>query len=227
MSEILDTFKNPWVLGGGAAVGLVLLMMAKTNTNAGTASDVSNAGGMPASIVGQYNIAALDAVTKQAQIAASLGAVAIQADAQKQVSVLNVIQNNSNNLAQVQQAALTTGASIINNQITSQSAVIIDAMNNSNRLGLAQEQTIQTKITTNGAVQIAQEQAKAARNASNNALIGSLLGSVASVVAAPFTGGASLLGLAGAFGGSSGPSTGSLIASGFTNTGPQLGDPVY
>lgn len=195
MSDLANTFSNPWVLGGGAALGLVMLMMAKTKTNQGTANDVATAYGLPASVVGQYNIAALGAVTQQAAIAADVGKAALAADTTKQVAVLDAIKNMNTNAAVVQQAAITSGAGIINTQIQTQGATIIDAMNNTNRLSLAQEQTIQSIHHDNATVQAAQIQAKAARNASNNALLGKVLGIGASIIAAPFTGGASLAGM--------------------------------
>lgn len=203
MENFANTFKNPWVLGGGAAVGIVMLMMARTSTNKGTANDITSAGGMPASIIGQYNIAALGAVTQQAAIAADVGKAALAADTTRQVAVLDAIKNANTNLAVIQQASITSDAGIINNQITTQGAVIVDASNNTNRLLLAQQQTQQVQITSNAQVQIAQAQAKAAKAASNNALLGKVLGIGASLIAAPFTGGASLLG-AGSFLGSNG-----------------------
>lgn len=214
--------ENPVVLIGGAALGLVLLMSGRGAANAATTGTSG-----PSSGVLAYNMAGLQAVTAQYHDQVDLAKTGIAADVTTQLAAYQTLQNLQNNETVVKGKMIDSNTGIVQSAIASSTAITLDTQNNTNRLGLAYVTLEQQKVASNAAVQIAQEQAKAAKSASTNGLIGQILGTVASVVAAPFTGGMSLASLPGLFSGGGSQSPANLTAAGFTNTGPVAGDPIF
>lgn len=193
MSEgVVKTLTNPYVLAAGAALGLVLMLSGRAG--AATGSNTGQAASSPfTTAVVEYNKAALDNVTQQAQIAGQVAIARTQADMTSQVATLQTIQNIAASRNDVMKQAIISNQGILNSQITGNTAIITDLADNAARLGMAQQQTTQTKITSDAAIEIARQQAKAAEHAANMGFASNLLGSVAKIAAAPFTGGASLL----------------------------------
>lgn len=191
MSDLAATFKNPYVIGGGVLVGLILMMSAH-KANGATSGGPVTADPVYTTAVLENNKAAMAATTAQAGIAAGVATQRISADMTLGVATLNTIQNADNNRALVAKQAIMSNEGIIKSQIETASATTIDINNNMARLGLAQEQTHQVQIQTNGAVDIAHAQASAVKHAADVNAIGNIVKTAASVIAAPFTGGASL-----------------------------------
>jgi hypothetical protein len=191
MSGIAETFSNPYVLGGGALLGLVLLMSKK---NASTA-DATGVSPSYSSAVAALNQSAIMAVTQQAQIAANVAIAKHQDDTTVKVATLATIKAFDDNRRVVANQQVISQQGIIQTMVSTQGAVEMDVFNNANRLALAQEQTIQSIHHDNANVQIAQQQAKAAKDAANSNLLGNIIKTAVSVGMAPFTGGASLIGL--------------------------------
>ena len=186
--DLAKTFENPYVLIGGAALGLILLM-----SKGGTAAAATSTNASSTTAVAAYNQAALGAVTQQASIAADVAKTNINADVTKTLGLYSTLASMQQNNDQLAATQSQSSAGITNNMITSNAAIVIDQSNNATRLGLGQQQVTATSITANAQVQIAQEQAKAAKNAAQMGALSSVLGTVGKLVAAPFTGGASLL----------------------------------
>jgi hypothetical protein len=166
--DMMKTLSNPWVLGGGLVLGVIVLVM----NNGGGASSAS------ASTVGanlSYNEAALSATTQQAQISANLGVAQFSAD----------VASQDNNSSQIQQTLINANAGITNSQIQSNAAMVIDQSNNNTRLGLGYQQEVTSITQSNNSVSIANAQAKAQEAASNNSLFTSIAGDATKLLMSP------------------------------------------
>lgn len=176
------TLKNPWVWGGGAVIGAVLLLRSgPANAAAASRMDAANPTYMSSAVA--MNAAAMGTQVQLAQISANLGATAFQADTAKQLGFYSLIKAIDDNNAIIENNRVSSEAGITNNLITSSTAIIVDQANNANRLALAYETTTQSEIQANKDVSVAKLQADAQKAVSHNSMIGSIVGGFTNVLA--------------------------------------------
>jgi hypothetical protein len=172
---------NPVVLGGGAILGVVLLLHSSSGTaaNASAAADAANPTVTSAAV--DMNTAALGAQVQLATVSAQLGAAKFNADVTSQANVLNYLTSvdNNNTLLSIQQD--TSAAGITNNLITSNASVVTDALNNAERLGEAYYTYAGSVAADNANVSVAKLQADAQKAVSKNSLIGTIAGTIGKV----------------------------------------------
>lgn len=183
MEKITDALSNPYVLAGGALIGVFLLMNAG-KASAGTSGNAPVINPGYSSAAQAYNIAATQEVTKQAALSYHLAEVRVDADVTKSVATLATIKAFSDNERQSHIQSLISNAGIINTQLTTQAAVTMDLNNNATRLTLGTQDVQKTVIQSNAAVQIAHDQAKAQRTAAKYNMFGSIAGTVGKVATA-------------------------------------------
>lgn len=184
---MLETFKNPWVLGGGAALGLVLLLRASpANAEVSSNMNAINPTVMSANVA--MNSAVLGANIDIATLNAHLGEVAYQADVAKQLGFFSLMKALDDNQRIITNQRTISNAGITNSLITSSAAITIDQANNAARLGMAYEETARAEISAKASVEVARYNYKANKAVSKNNMIGSIVGSVAKVATAGLTG---------------------------------------
>lgn len=188
MGDLKAMFGNKYVLIGGVAIGAMILFVNHNASNSGSGSSVgtSTTAISPAytSAVMAYNTVAAQEVTKQASIAAQVAMARSSNDVALHIKTLDTISNIDTNNSNVTKQAYISQQGIIQTQLQSAASVAIDYSNNAARLGQAQQQTQQVIAQSNAAVAVAQEQAKAAKNASMWGALGSIGKAVGSTVAA-------------------------------------------
>lgn len=187
MSQFGKTFSNPWVWGGGAAIGLVLLLRSSgANAEVSSSMDAVNPTSMSAAVAN--NAAVMGANIELAHIQADLGKTAYEANVAKQLGFYSLLKSIDDNNAMVSNQRTISQAGITNALITSSTAIIVDQSNNATRLGLAYEETAQAEISAAATTAVARYQYKAAKAVSKNNMIGSIVGSVGRVATAAFGG---------------------------------------
>lgn len=194
MSGFGDTVKSPLVLAGGAAIGLVLLL-SRGNSTGGVVTSAVDPSIINASV--QQNKDALGAQISMAAINGELAKTKLAAQVQESGFVFSYLNTQAQSAAVIENTRIASNAGIVNNIVTTGAALAIDQSNNATRLGLAATEA-QRSVTVAGiAGETIRYQAKKAAQTSLFGSIAKAIGSVASVVAAPFTGGASLIPLVG------------------------------
>ena len=173
-----STFKNPWVWGGGAAIGLVLLLRTSP-ANATVSSNMDAVNPVVMSNAIAANSAAMGANIEMARIQGELGAIAFQTDLAKQANFLGYLKAIDDNNRMVEMQRSVSQAGVTQALIQSSTAIIVDQSNNATRLAMAYEETAQAQINADKDVQVARYQYKAAKAVSKNNMIGSIVGSVA------------------------------------------------
>lgn len=127
MADGLDfksLLSNKWVLGGGLALGVLVLVMSR-----GSAAPVDNSGQVAIAlntIASANNKAALDYQASVAGTAAAVSQTAIAGNTQRDLGVIAMIANVMQNSMVVASRASDTRAGIINNQITTSTARQLD-----------------------------------------------------------------------------------------------------
>lgn len=185
MDSVLSSLKSPWVLGGGVALGALILFMRSASGGAANASPSSSptVGAYDSAIIA-YNTAADAQITQRLGIEADVQKTSIQADVTHQVALLSTIAAIDSNHTQLAQTALTTNQGIIQSQLQTQSAVTMDISNNNNRLAIAGLQVPIQQIQSNAQVQIAKMQADATKSAAKSNAIGNIAKDVLGVAGA-------------------------------------------
>lgn len=186
--NVLSTLKNPVVLGGGALLGVVLLMRS-SGANAAVASTADAINPTVVSATMQYNTAALGAEVQKAQAAYQYGATVYALNVQDHANVLSYMKNLDDNATMVENSRINADAGVTNALIASNTAMVVDFSNNAERLGEAYQQTAQAQIKADADVSVAKYQYKAQKAAAKSSLIGTIVGSVAKVATAGLTGG--------------------------------------
>lgn len=171
-------FSNPIVLGGGALLGLVLLMRAP----AGAAASQS-AGYSPAylSYAMRTNTAALGAQVENAQTMADLEKSRFALDLGTQAQTLSYLKSVGDNQNRVDVANINTRAGITNAMISSSTMLALDVQGNTNRLALAQQETSRARISADATVDVARYQYKGAKQAAKANIIGNVLGAATKI----------------------------------------------
>jgi hypothetical protein len=185
MSQTTKILTNPIVLGGGALLGIVLLL----NKNGATAPKSSGFDPVVINATVAMNRAALDSESKIAQINGDVAKAKIAGNVAQTGFLYNLLNTQAQAGAIVERDRVLSGAGIVNNIVTQQSAVVIDAQTNMARIELAnvdaRKAVAVTKLTTDSANYIAKKQADAS-------IIGNIFGGVTKAIGAVATGGASL-----------------------------------
>jgi hypothetical protein len=181
MSEFSKVLSNPYVLGGGALLGVFLLMSAGKGGGGGSSGYSGGGGGeVPYNSAAlTYNMAALSAGVEQARIVADRAKTEYALDTTRHVALYNSINNHDTNIAKVAAQNIISNEGILKTQIASHAAVQMDMQQNMARLGIAGLQVHQTQIQSNASVQIAKVQAKAQVKASLFKAVGDVAGTAA------------------------------------------------
>lgn len=178
-----ETFKNPLVWGGGAVIGVILLLRS-SGANAEVAANMNAANPAVLSAGVAANAAVMGANIEIAQAQAKLGETAFQADVAKQLGFFDYLKTLDNNRAIVTNQRTVSNAGITQSLIQSSTAIIVDQSNNATRLGLAYEETNQAEIKATADVSIARYQYKAAKAVSKNNMFGQIAGAIGGVAKA-------------------------------------------
>lgn len=176
MSTLGKTLTNPIVLGGGALVGLFLLV---------NRSPANVASGVNPVLIGattQMNTAALGAQVEQSEIQADLARAGMSYDLARQGQVMSYLTNQSNNMRQLAMQRVVSETDISKTLIASNTAITVDRNQNMTRLGLAQYEVMRERIRTDGQVQVARYQYKGTKVSAIANTIGTIAGSAANVV---------------------------------------------
>lgn len=193
MSDFAKTLANPIVIGGGAVIGLILLMRAPSAAGETASPSVISPAAISASTA--MNSAAMAAEVQLHDDNTRLAAANYAEDTTRQAQFLAYLNNQDNNRTNLNVQRIQSNAGVINSQISAVTAQQIDLQQNINRmamayadLGKAHNQAVATM--TQAAIQrdIAKTQAKQAKF---GAIVGGITG-LAKIAAGVFTGGASL-----------------------------------
>jgi|SRR5579872_2264004 len=173
---------SPPVIIGGVAIGAFLLLTSKPAAASSPASGGPSAAQLSAYV--QTNHDAMAQQVQLAQISASTGVAALNADNISQGQMLSFLTNINNNNTVVQGKLIDSHAGITQAQIASSTALALDVQNNMTDL---QKTYSAANVAEAGYVaqeNIANSQLKAATKVANDNLIGSIFGSVAKVATA-------------------------------------------
>lgn len=128
--NVRNVFENKWVWLGGAAVGLLLVLMHSSSSaspNAQNGNMLYNPGIQPSG-------AAYAFFTAQAGYAEQLGLAQIQSDAKKQSDFYAMLTNLDSHATTLQLQEVISNEGITKAQITSNTAQILDRQQNAARL---------------------------------------------------------------------------------------------
>lgn len=181
--QLGDTFKNPWVLGGGALIGMVLLLRS-SGANAEVSSTMDGVNPTMMSSAVAMNATVMGANIEVARLQAHLGEIAYQADVAKQLGFFSLIKSIDDNNAIVANQRTISQAGITNSLIQSSTAIIVDQANNATRLALGYEETTRAGIAADAQIAVARYQYKASKAVSKNNMIGTIAGAVGGVAQA-------------------------------------------
>lgn len=150
--QLGETLKNPIVLGGGALVGIVLLMRSGGSHGAPAPSNYN-----PSVIA---NTAAVNAQVmagqiEMAKVQAGLASLSYQADVAKQLGFMKFLSNTDDNNRIIQTQRISANAGITNSMIASSTAIIVDQSNNATRLGMSYQETARSQIGADRDVSVA------------------------------------------------------------------------
>lgn len=140
--DIVGTLKNPWVIGGGAALALVLVLMSRNSSQAdqvvytGTVSNYSGA----------------EWLAQSAEIAAGVNVAEIEARTTERLALLDTLIGFANNQQVVGAQLSETAAGVTKTRIQTDAALRLDRQQNAARY----DELFQT---TNAALTLSQRQA--------------------------------------------------------------------
>lgn len=172
-----SVMKNPWVLGAGVVIGVIILTTGKSG--GGTSNTASDFNGLAAA-----------SINANAQIAAANA----NATAQSIAALGNYLSNSQQVEASQQVANLQIMAGVRQSQFEQMNAYLMDLADNSARLGAAYIAGNVANKQTRASVDIARLQAGAAMVAAREAADASKFNSVVGGVTSVLTGGLKLLG---------------------------------
>lgn len=124
--------KNPYVLGGGVVIGLLVLM-----TSGGGATDetpAADAGLAYANLGLQRDLAAMNLISRNAEASLARDSDLDKNNTAKYLGVLNLLDSNRKTNAQVAMTMAAVNASIAQTRIQNMTAVLIDQADNNARL---------------------------------------------------------------------------------------------
>lgn len=141
--SVNNVFENKWVWLGGAAVGLMLVLMHSSSSaapNAQNGNMLYNPGIQPSGAAYQF-------FTAQAGYARDLGIAQINSDAKKQADYFATLTALDTHATAIEIQRLTSNEGIAKSQITSNTALILDRQQNASRLDQA---WISANVATHG-----------------------------------------------------------------------------
>ncbi len=183
--DLGDAFKSPIVWGGGALVGVVLLLRS-------SGAEAAPPANYNPSVVGNttaVNSAVYGAQVELAKVNAGLGEAAYKADLGKQLGFYQLLATLDNNNRVVSSQRISANAGVANSLIQSSTAIIVDQSNNAARLSLAYQTTAQTKINADKDVKVARYQYKGQKAAAKASLWSNVAGAVSNVAGKAITAG--------------------------------------
>lgn len=172
---------NPIVWGGGALLGLAILLRGNPTTagmeaRATTAVDPAYLGA-----VVQTNTVAMGTQVELARISAEFGAAKFNANVADHANFYSYMKNLDNNNTVLAMARAEANAGITNSLISSSTAIIIDQANNMARLGMAWQETARAEIMANRDIRIAEYSYMGQKAAAKANMIGEIAGAVGGV----------------------------------------------
>lgn len=183
MSQFGKVLTNPVVLGGGAIIGLVLLMRAPSAQAAAQSTGFNPA--VMSSIVAM-NTAALGGAIESAAINAEIAKAQFARDTAQQGQILSYMKGVNENAAAVAITGIQTRAGVTNNMIASSTALALDIQQNTNRLALGAQETDRTRINADKDIQVARYQYKGQKAAAISGAIGSVAGAASKIAGGLF-----------------------------------------
>ena len=172
--------KNPVVWGGGALIGVVMLLRSG-GANANVASNMNAVNPTVMSGAVQMNAAAMGAQIQMAGITADLTKAKYAADVTDHANVLAYMKAIDDNQTVLATQRAESNAGVTNSLIASSAAIIIDQSNNAARLGQSYFEYATAVANDKANVDITKLQTSAAKAISHNSLLGTIAGSIAKV----------------------------------------------
>lgn len=154
---------NPWVIGGGLGLGVLLLLLRGSASTGTSAADPNVIG-----LIASNNALGAQVVAQQASAAVSIA----QVTSGNIATVAAFLENAGNMQAQLNAQNNQTNAGVLNNIIQTGSAQAIDFNTNAAR-------SRDTVVNAESAVAIAKLNANAVKSAANSNMIGTISGAVA------------------------------------------------
>lgn len=179
MSNIGKILTSPYVLIGGGAIGLILLL-AKSPQAAASTQTVGYSSAITSNVVA-LNTAALGAQSEQAAIRADLAKAQYAKDVALQATVVSYLKSVNDNNTRLSLERINSQAGIANTMIVQQNMLTMDIMNNNTRLSLGQQEIEKQRIISNASVEVAKQVASGQKVASIANAIGSVVGSAAKI----------------------------------------------
>ena len=180
MANIGKVLTNPIVLGGGLAIGLLVLITKSSGAAAATSVSGYNPAVLSANV--QMNLAALGAASTNIKTSAELEKSRFAKDVAMQSQVISYIKNVNDNNTRIGLERLSSQAGITQQMLSSSAMLVMDIQNNSNRLALGQQETQRTQINADASVSVAKAQASGQKVAAIASAVGSIAGSAAKAI---------------------------------------------
>jgi hypothetical protein len=160
MDGVLNTLTNPWVLGIGGALGVILLL----SRSAGGGNDSGGAYYSEAFLSESQRTAA---AVNQTAITASydLEGKRLNADVTRAVAVMNTVRSLAETSAVLDANLAASHAGTVRALAASNAAVVIDRQQNFARLGMTYADGFTQRALSRDRVTVANIQAKAQKNA--------------------------------------------------------------
>jgi hypothetical protein len=177
--SIMDTLTNPWVLGAGAAIGLVLMFSRSGDGGGGGPSAYFS----PAFLSEQMRTnAAL--VQTSLQTGASLEAKRMEFQTTRDIAALSTMAKLADSSAVLSARLTESRNGTLRTLATSNAAVAIDASQNFARLGMTYIQSSTAKYQADTSLAIARVQAKAMKEKGMYDMIGGIANTLGKVAVA-------------------------------------------
>jgi hypothetical protein len=178
--SVMDTLTNPWVLGIGAALGVVLLMRGSAGEDNGASTSALYS---PAFLTDQMRTnAAL--VQTSLQTASVLEGKRIDASTTRDIAALSTLASLANTGAVERSKLAETRNATIRAIATTNAAVVIDQQQNFARLGMTWIASSTEKYKADISLATAKVQAKAIKDKGMFDLIGNVIGTAGKVAMA-------------------------------------------
>lgn len=175
--SIVQTLTNPWVLGAGAAIGVIFLLSSR-----GDGGGEGNAYYSPAFLTEQARSQAALSQTAM-QVGASLEGARIEANVTRDIAAMSSMVALANTSAVLQAKESETRNATIRAFATTNAAVAIDRQQNFTRLGMTYIQSSTAKYQADTQLAISRVQAKAMKQQGMYNLIGDALNAGTKVAA--------------------------------------------
>lgn len=171
--DMVETLKNPWVIGGGVVIGVVLLTMGK-----GSATAVGSPGPSPDALYGY----AVNVGAQQVDLAKTRLTVDAADAANRRAMIVNAMGASYN----FQMGMQTLTNEITKGRIAAATALTLDRQGNAMRIAVTSMTTAasvdQTRINASAAMDVAHTQASAAERVAQTQANASIFNNVIGTV---------------------------------------------